>query len=76
MIDPKVKDFVSVEYAYAEFMNNYLYKNWKFVGQTLLKHNGKMIDKLQYEVEELDWNYWNYYFEVGSISCLSPTLDN
>ena len=27
VIDPKVKDIVSVEYAYAEIMHNFLYKN-------------------------------------------------
>ncbi len=64
IIDPKCKDWSSVEYSYVKLINQALGRSWKVVNTSLIEHNGHKIDQLKLAIDGDDENFYNYYFDV------------
>lgn len=63
-------DYVSVEYAVLKCLGIGRGIEWRLLKQTLLEHNGRMIDQMKIETRQLTdseaiTQVENYYFDVS-----------
>lgn len=64
IIDPKFKDWSSVEYSYIRLINQAAGRSWEVVGVAMIKHGQRKIDQLKLRIDGDKDNFYNYYFDV------------
>ena len=65
-----INDYIAVEYAFLKYIGIGRGIEWKVLGQELLSHNGRKIDKIKIETIETTENEIitqteNYYFDIS-----------
>ncbi|MGF7214744.1 hypothetical protein GGR92_000884 [Spirosoma lacussanchae] len=69
-----INDYVGTEYAILKYLGIGRGIEWKTIGQQLLGHNDKLIDKIKIETKEITptqiiTQVENYYFDISE--CLN-----